>query len=125
MQEEPIARSPKDSSQRERPNQQNGDLCPITQHAVAACSLRKFCTVECPPILVPKDTDNALFAVQECFDKFYPLLTGKSMPEPTPAIQFDWEDAFGTHGCRRRLPSALTPPNKRNGKPSLRQFSMR
>ena len=49
---------------------------------------------EASPIVVPKDTDNALFAVQECFDKFYPLVTGRSMPEPTPAIQFDWEDAF-------------------------------
>ena len=47
-----------------------------------------------PNISVPRDTDNALFAVKECFDKFYPLLTGRSMPEPTPGIQFDWEDAF-------------------------------
>ncbi|SRR6266568_4197579 len=30
----------------------------------------------------------------EVFQHRYPLLTGKSMPEPTPAIQFDWEDAF-------------------------------
>ena len=44
--------------------------------------------------MIPKDTDDALFAVQTLFDKLYPLLTGKSMPDPTPAIQFDWEDAF-------------------------------
>jgi hypothetical protein len=49
---------------------------------------------EMPNITVPTDTDNALHAVQGCFDKFYPLLTGKSMPDPTPAIQFDWEDSF-------------------------------
>lgn len=47
-----------------------------------------------PPIIVPKDTDAALFAVQALFDKLYPLLTGKSMSDLTPAIQFDWEDAF-------------------------------
>ena len=48
------------------------------------------------PIMVPTDTDDALKAVQACFDRFYPLLTGKSMPQPTPAIQFDWEECF-TH----------------------------
>ena len=47
-----------------------------------------------PNITVPTDTDAALLAVQDCFDKVYPLLTGKSMPEPTPSIQFDWEDVF-------------------------------
>lgn len=46
------------------------------------------------PIMVPTDTDAALEAVQACFDKFYPILTGKSMPQPTPAIQFDWEESF-------------------------------
>ena len=46
------------------------------------------------PISIPSDTDAALLAVQECFDKFYPLLTGKSMPNPTPTIQFDWEESF-------------------------------
>ena len=49
---------------------------------------------EPPPIVIPTDTDDALFAVQALFDKLYPLLTGKSMPDPTPAIQFDWEDVF-------------------------------
>jgi hypothetical protein len=47
-----------------------------------------------PPIEVPHDTEAALQAVQACFDKFYPILTGKSMPQPTPAIQFDWEESF-------------------------------
>lgn len=47
-----------------------------------------------PNISVPTDTDAALQAVQDCFNRFYPLLTGKSMPEPTPGIQFDWEESF-------------------------------
>jgi hypothetical protein len=46
------------------------------------------------PIMVPTDTDTALKAVQTCFDRFYPVLTGKSMPDPTPTIQFDWDECF-------------------------------
>ncbi len=44
--------------------------------------------------MIPTDTDAALAAVRDCFDRFYPLLTGKSMPDPTPTIQFDWEESF-------------------------------
>ena len=47
-----------------------------------------------PAAMIPKDTDENTLAVQTLFDKLYPLLTGKSMPDPTPVIQFDWEDAF-------------------------------
>jgi hypothetical protein len=49
---------------------------------------------EVPKIMVPTDTDEAIFAVQAVFDKLYLLLTGISMPDPAPAIQYDWEDAF-------------------------------
>jgi hypothetical protein len=49
---------------------------------------------EVQQIMIPTDTDAALAAVRDCFDRFYPLLTGKSMPDPTPTIQFDWEESF-------------------------------
>jgi hypothetical protein len=49
---------------------------------------------EVPVVNVPDDLEGPLEAVRTCFDKYYVLLTGKSMSSPTPIIQFDWTDCF-------------------------------
>jgi hypothetical protein len=46
------------------------------------------------PIRVPDDLDPPLDAICRTFNQYYPLLTGTSMPSPTPSIQFDWTECF-------------------------------
>lgn len=47
-----------------------------------------------PPLNVPDDLDEPLDAIRDTFNKYYPLLTGKSMPDATPTIVFDWTECL-------------------------------
>jgi hypothetical protein len=49
-----------------------------------------------PSIGVPDDLDPPLSAILGIFNRYYPLLTGKSMSNPTPQITFYWEECL-TH----------------------------
>ncbi len=49
-----------------------------------------------PDIRVPDDTDPPLDAILGVFNRYYPLLTGKSVPNPTPSITFYWQECL-TH----------------------------
>jgi hypothetical protein len=49
-----------------------------------------------PSIGVPDDLDPPLAAILATFNRYYPLLTGKSLGDPTPAITFNWQECL-TH----------------------------
>lgn len=51
---------------------------------------------DAPAINVPDDLDGPLDAICKTFNRYYPLLTGKSMPDPMPHITFFWQECM-TH----------------------------